>query len=482
MKVFFEPSNPGLGFGIKEKETRVAEQLFYIAYLLFGVISTISCYTNKTSELYQNLYRLPLGYTIINLIFVNNSKGMFSNYARGIIIGVCFMKGVFTPLLLSMGEYDTFFNKVTKESVDFAIALLLYEYLCVVFALYYYKKKELNHKCKIKLVKRLSLGKSIIFAVIFFCGISYVVLPELRCVFIPIFMLSRVVSLDGNVGIVVGLKRAFFTLATMLFPIALMYGGAILVFAARRKGEGIGSLLKACFSIVILLLFVSEETGYFVVCTLVVFLLIYQLYPSKRKLLFGLGGSVFFIAIVAIYFAKSATVSGSVTGMMGRMFQAYFPGVSNTAGIYNYVGPEAKITQWFYELYNGIPFKTTLFGKLYNRLVIDYCQKNGTIYQIIPLSAQAYYFYGFILAPIDALLLTRISLDFYNRAQKSRNVFKFCTYILISIYAGITIGMYNMTTFFSKVLNVFLPMLIILHFTSEKKCSFESLLKIEKKS
>ena len=101
---------------------------------------------------------------------------------------------------------------------------------------------------------------------------------------------------------------------------------------------------------------------------------------------------------------------------------------------------------------------------------------DGTIYQIIPLTAQSYYFYGFILAPIDALILTIISLDFYDRAQRSRNIFRFCTYILISIYAGITIGMYNMTTFFSKVLNVFLPMFIILHFTNEKKCSFNSLL------
>lgn len=477
MKDSFEVLNSSSRFEIKGKETYVMEFIFYTLYIFLGVISTASCLINRTSETYHNLYILPLGYTLINLLFLRNAKGMLSNYARGIIIGVCFVKGVFTPLLLSIGGYETFFYRVTKEGVDFAILLLLYEYFCVILYLYYYRYKEVRHRFRIKFAKKYNFGKSIIVAVIFFCALSYLALPELRASFIPVFKLSRIVSLEGNTTVDVGIRRVFYTLATMLFPIALTYASSLMVFAARKRGEGLGSLFAACFSIVMLLLFVSEETGYFVICTLVVFLLIYQLYPSKRKILFGLGGGVFLMAIVAVYFAKTATVSGAVTGMMGRMFQAYFPGVSNTAGIYNYVGVESKVIQWFYELYNGIPFKTTLFGKLYDRLVIDYCQYNGTIYQIIPLTAQAYYFYGFILAPIDALLLTKISLYFFNRAQKSKNVFKFCTYILIAIYAGVTIGMYNMTTFFSKALNVFLPMLIILRFTDDEKCSFESLIR-----
>lgn len=478
MKEIFENRSPMSRFQINDKETNTLEFFLYTLYILLGIISTAGCLINRESEIYQNLFMLPLGYTVINLLFFRNAKGMLSNYARGIIIGVCFMKGIFTPLLLSIGGYETFFYRITKEGVDFAIALLLYEYVCVSLYINFHKNKGVSHGFRIKIAKKYNFGKSIILAVIIFCALSYLVLPELRASFMPIFSLSRVVSLDGNTSIPIGIRRVFYTLATMLFPIALTYASSLMVFVARRRGEGFGSLFAACFSIVILLFFVSEETGYFVICTLVVFLLIFQLYPSKRKILFGIGGGMFVLAIVAVYFAKLATVSGTTgTGMMGRMFQAYFPGVSNTAGIYKYTGVESKVTQWFYELYNGIPFKTTLFGKIYDRLVIDYCNYNGTIYQIIPLTAQAYYFYGFILAPIDALLLTKISLESYNKAQNSKNVFMFCTYIFIAIYAGVTIGMYNMTTFFSKTLNVFLPMLIIMRFTDDEKCSFESLLR-----
>lgn len=461
-------------FGIKSWKVRNLENMLFALMISLGIISTVSCLLNPGPIAYSYLFALPFGFTLISFLFWKNLKGMICNYIKGIIIGVCFIKDVVTPMLLSLNRYETNFYKVTESSINFAVALLLYEYLCITFFLFISENQKKKNKFCSNSIVFVHGGMVLISVVTAFCAIAYVVIPEMRMTFLPIFKMSDIVSLDGGVSLSIGIRRVFYTLAGMFFPIALLYVVALLIYTIRRRrGEGIGSLFIACFSTIIMLMFVSQETGYTLICVLILFFLIYQIYPSKRSFLRSMGVIVFLIAIAAIYKAKVEASSGANIGMM---FQAYFPGVANTAGIYNYVGPEPKFNQWFYELYNGIPFKTTLFGVFFDRLVIDYCIYNETIYQIIPLTAQAYYFYGFLLAPIDAIILCKIALLFYEKAQKSPNVFKFCTFLLIAVFAAVTIGMYNMTTFFSRVLNAFLPMIIIIKLTDDQKCSFKRLI------
>lgn len=463
---------------LKRKDYLVA----MIIELVSVILTSLCLVTSRNNDIYRYIFVLPLSYTVITAVFIQSFKDVSVNISKLAVILLYFIKDCFSPSILGLGNYVTAFTKITQADVNFAISLMVYEYIVVILVLLLTSYNRITFvKRTIKLIKdkeHENTGIWLLLLLAILCGVSYVFLPSIRANYSSIFKATAVVGLENsNIYSVGSLKRVLNTLFVFLFPFTLELIVACFVWKIWNKyGDTLISLFMSFICIAFLLFFISEDTMFSLINIFVILIGVIKLYKRHRKLIIGLTCTIGTLAILLISVAKSQDVGfdANPMTMISYMFQSYFPGVANTAGVHGFVGKVPKLLQFWYEIYNAIPFKTTLFGKVYDRLVIDYCVYNDTVYMLIPEIAQSYYFWGFFLAPIEIVIILRISMVYYEKACAETNFLRFITYFLISFYSAITPVMYNSTNLLYRFTNVFFPMIILVRFTGRMDWYFDN--------
>lgn len=453
--------------GIVSLETFVR----FIIIMLFAIIVImLIAFDVDRPTYYRCLPVLPIGHSlIIGLCLLFNGR-LLEEWHTFLAVGIYSVRNLFTPFIMYLGNYHGYFHQLNNENVSYAIALMLYETMIVFLFLSIYGKNTsiiFNDNSYIETRKSNSFKIINVFLLIFCIGV-YVFYPNIRDAYTFLFSaeglrgsLLKSVDLNRGVG-----QRAIFTLFQVFLPIAYTFFAVNMLCVVNKylKQNSFFKVFFSLFAILIPSLFMDGGDGNTVIFITALFLT--ALFIDNR-----FKGSMIRIAIIGgtaivVYVFIQAMVSTfifrkiSIWESLSDMFQAYFPGVCNMAGLFN-MGSYNKFSQFFYDLYSTIPFRSTLFGlsgfeTTPNLYTID----NNALSHIMPCIAHGFYYFG-ILAPIIPCYMLKKSIDVYKKMKETSDPYRYVTYSLIFFYLVLTPIMYNLLIFLRHFFATFLPMLLI---------------------
>lgn len=269
--------------------------------------------------------------------------------------------------------------------------------------------------------------------------------------------------------------RIIKTLFSMSFQIIRILLPAYVIRAVCKKNAS----PKLAFAVLIVFcllqfFFLTSTFAEAIVACLAIILYYLHLFPSKKKkiiMLIGISTIGIMIVYFAVrYFSKNSSIYDKSSGpilYMAQIISAYFTGPDNVAAIFNVdksFGKEAFKAG----IIGAIPFNSTLFGDRGNKLQYYYNIYNRAYGQIPPTIGAGYYYFGFILAPIISILFVKLSLVYYDKAQKINKSIKYISEIFCSITFALGTVMYSPSITLAWFFSWGIPMLILTSFTGEK--------------
>lgn len=439
--------------------------------LIFSIAVTFLIATDNSQPSYYSwLPALTIGHAIIIgvCLFVNGK--ILEKWHTVLAVGIYSVRNLFTPLMMYLGDYHGSFHQLNNDNVRYAVILMLYETLIVFLFLALYGKKKsmivINNRCSEQKVSSIFL--LIIVIIIIFCVVAYMLIPGLRRAYTSLFSSEGIrVTLLKNSETGGGVwQRGIFTLFQILFPIAYTFlcVGLLRFFNKSFKKNGFFKILLSVLTILIPSMFMDGGDGNTIVFIASLFLTALFIGNSaKRSMIriavFGGGAIVVYVfmqAMVSTFFYRNITIWQNLS----NMFQSYFPGVCNMAGLFN-MKSYNKFAQFFYDLYSTIPFRNTLFGLSgFETTPNLYTYDNNAASHIMPCIAHAFYYFN-ILAPIIPCAMIKKSIDVYQKMRKTTDPYRYVTYSLLFLYLILTPIMYNTVIFLRHYFATFLPMLLI---------------------
>jgi hypothetical protein len=456
------------------------EIMLIFAILFISIITSFIILTDSDRPLhFEWLPLLPICFGLINIFFFSIFRNIFEKISYLLIISLYMVRNVFTPLVMSFGGYEGFFTLLYPDNVNKAIALMIYETFIVFSTLYWlrdkkFKKATNNNKNNSTSTKKIRIFGTAIILLILVNVFAYFQVPQISSNYSSIFLGEQVI---GDRSIVETLPtgsihRILYTLFTFSFNFLQVFLCVWLIIRIRKRmGD---TKLGVLLSIVIIFanfLFISNETAYTFIVVFALLILLLKIFPKNKVNIKILLIVIFVVPLIYIYSYKS-NVASTLTNndkfsTASMMLQAYFPGISNLAGVFNVVNFE-KLSTLFHDIYSMIPFRNTVFGlEDGERLVEVYTRQNDALYQIIPSIGQAYHYLGFIFAPIISVFFVYISVRAENYLKNVNNIWKFITYLLLLIYAAATPILYGPTIFGARFFNTLLPMLILSKYSND---------------
>ncbi|MET3655504.1 hypothetical protein [Sporosarcina psychrophila] len=455
--------------------------IILLSIVVISVLVGIILLFESSQPLYYTwLPLLPVSFGLINILCFKIYRNIFDKLANIIIILLYTVRNVITPLIIMLGNYHGFFTLLNSENVNKAIALMIYETFVVFFFLAWRNNKIIvsirkdNIPIKSDSKKRINFFGIIVCFIITFCLFAYITVPEIKASYVSIFEGDKLVtSLGTSDQYAAGsVNRVLYTLYNFFFGILQIFLPIFLIYKLRYKfGDKFSIGLVSCGIAFVNLFFMTNETAYTLIVILVLFIVILKLFPKNKFKLIMTSGLAFFLIIINIFLLKTDDMnvnmnSSSSSQDMFTMFQAYFPGVSNLAGVFNVIN-NSKITTLFYDLYSMIPFRATIFGiENDERLVLLYTYQNNAPANIIPFIGQAYHYLGFVIAPVVSVFLVNIALKYNEKLINQSNIWKYSAYLFLVIFLCSSLIMYNFTIFGARFFITILPMLILANFSS----------------
>lgn len=445
------------------------ELLLLLTFVFAGLYTSyvISFDTNRPVY-YTNLYWLPFTYSVLSILFYRIYVGINRNLVYLLVVTLYSLRNVFTPLMMYYGEYSGFFTRLTIDNVNKAVALLCFENICVFAYLYErYKKDVLRiNTSERHIYRQIKKGDYIcgvlLILYLFFCIISYWMIPAIRESYSSIFAADALLDVGvdapsrGIIRVVFTLFILAFNVVRILIPIAIIY------FFRKKMGHSWLGIFIGFFLGLSQFFFVGGETMYVLLVFFLIIGIIYKLFYRCRKKIAILGGIIVLVPFIYLSVLKANAGVGestdSIFNQLSMFMQAYLPGVCNVAAFFNVNNPN-KLSTLFFDFYTMIPFRGTLFGLEGDRLVIVYTKQNNTPFQILPCISQAYHYIG-ILAPIVPCLLIRFAIYIQAKFRRSVNIWQYTFYLLAMVYVSVSPILYNVTILgvwlFATLLSMFL--------------------------
>jgi len=453
------------------KKSNIKGSSFMIPFLVIFfsiIVGFVILFDESRPDYYTFLPLLPFCFALTCLLLINIFKDFLKKLPYFLVISLYMVRNVVTPLLMRFGDYYGAFTLLYNSNVNRAIALMIYETFVVFGFLFFLNRKTIHYSRTFKV--RVSLSKKkihlfgfFLFILIAFCIVALVLVPEIKGHYKTIFDDEGIVKgfITSEMFIVGNIDRILFTLFTVIFNFLKIYISVWLICFIGKKFNN--TMISIILSVVIILaqfLFMSASDSFTLITVAILCIVMYKIYKKKRKNVFLLLVTIMFIGPIVMYIFRSETFSSSVFQTLSYMFQAYFPGVSNIAGVYNTNNPN-KLSTLFFDFYEMIPFRNTLFGLSGDKLAIVYTRSNMALSHIIPCVGQAYHYIGAIFAPIVPCIFVYTANKCQAIYRDQNNIWKYVSSLLLCIYAAITPIMYNFTIFGSIFLITILPMLIL---------------------
>lgn len=452
-------------------------KLYCAICVILSVLATVICVVGikDVPSAFSYLWLLPFGNTIISILFYwLLLRGEFTFDFPAILITALFtIRNAITPWIMAtttcrsrLGIYSS------AEMVNLGIIMFLYETLAVIcFSVY--RQTRGNIKRRIH-VRGINITSNSLFYCLLAAGIgvtivSFVVLPELRTQYYTIFTNDMTHLAKEYVTHSGGAKRALSTASGMIIESVRITLSSYVIFKLRQKKENWVTYGLSVAVILLQFLFMNDSNAYVLMIAISLFVLVMKLYPTyaKRTLMYLIIGGILFG--VLLYLNRfSLDIYGS---SLSVFLQAYFPGLNNFATIEPLLsrGIGDVIKQIFIDLYAAVPFRTALFGYSGNLTALPtlWAQSNGLSGQILPNIAQSYYYFGAVFAPILPIFLASVGLSSFEKARSTDNPCLFALRIYLSIYACVSITMYDTYIFMTNLLSRILFMWIFSRFCKD---------------
>ncbi|WP_458411749.1 hypothetical protein ACNQFZ_12885 [Schinkia sp. CFF1] len=463
-----------------KKVGHLSDIIFLIFVVLLSIFSGITIlFDTLRPDYYVWLPMLPICFGLINILSFKAYKNIFNKLTNIVVISLYTIRNVVTPLIMMFGNYYGAFKVLNSGIVNKAITLMIYESFIVFIFLAWRSSKVVDisrgEKSSIESYtkKKIKIFGLAIFLIILLCVFAYIKVPEIKTSYVSIFEGDKLVTLLGtSEQLVTGtVDRILFTLFNFFFAILQIFIPLFLIYQLRNKfGDRFFPAIISCFVAFSNLLFMTNETAYTLLVIIVLFIVILKLYPKNKIRLILTSGLTFIFILLNIYLLKSRDVYLDSTPLENTsfMFQAYFPGVSNLAGVFN-INNSSKLTTLFFDFYAMIPFRSTLFG-LENdmRLVSLYTYQNNAPANIIPAIGQAYHYLGFLLSPLVSVFFVNTAYKFQEKLRDQTNLWMYCTWLFLAIYSSVAPIMYNFTIFGARFFFTILPMLMLAKYSSNR--------------
>ena len=464
---------------IKEKNF---SKLIFIVFEIFSILSFIICMTFINIENKMFITLLPLGFCLITLLFYKNYRIAKNDVTFLIIEALYFIRMSLLPFLYAFNCNVQLFEgrKYVGGYINKSCLLMLYEFLAtqIVIYLHIYLKKINKIKVAHFIVKG-DISKFLIIGLSVFIIIVYIFIPQYATNFKTIFNLSDVnfTIAETNVTYQIGtVGRIIKTLFSMSFQIFRILLPAYIIRKLDKKNSNskliLVTLVIACL---MQFLFLTSTFAEAIVACLAIILYYTHLFPEKKKKMFTFV-IICTIGIMILYFSVRYFVkidtslynkSNGPILYMTQIISAYFTGVDNVAAIFN-VEKSFKSEAFKAGLVGAIPFNSTLFGNRGNKLQYFYNNYNGAYGQIPPTIGAGYYYFGIFLSPIISMLFVKLSLIYYDKAQKIDKSIKYIAEIFCSIIFALGTVMYSPSITLAWFFGWGVPMLILSSFTGEK--------------
>ena len=428
---------------------------------------------------------LPIVFFIVNLIFIANYLQQKVHLVKLLVFILYFVRLVLLPILYcASGETRLFEGNVfsSSDSLQKAFYLMAYEYFVVQFVIFLHDRFEFKrNKLKPKMLRQVGYNffPTVLFCMTVFAISVYAFVPEVRESFKNILMLNEedfTISVYQASSEEVGsLRRIIATLFSVVFVMLRILLPSFVLVWAKKKGKS--GLLILLISVILQFAFITATFAQSMVAAFTLILLYGHLYPEKKKLLYSLI-FVSSIGIISLYFGvRYFAVIGRYNDgtnfitYVARIVSAYFTGIENVAGclqLKNGLEFETAMSDFI----GAIPFNTTIFGgwkgtrfQTYFNLIND---SNG---QIPPAIGAGYYHFGWILSPIYVILMLKLSLTYWDKAQTDTNPWRYAVNAFCSVVFSLGLVMYNEAIAFSWYFGWGLLMLLALKFTNKDEFS-----------
>lgn len=463
----------------KIKFETVIWMLISILSLLISMVVMIDI---KKPVYYTWLPLLPLSFAIINFLSYGIYDNIFDfshNLAKLIIHILYFIRESVAIYFLYRGGYVATLNKLSEKNINAGIALMIFETCCVYIVLNYYGKIhfKLGNLLTSKRIRDGKYKKSkykfvgcIMAVCVLFCILAYAMSPLIRNSYSALWD-SSLLSTDGyflaKMEAQAGSKdRILFTLFNVFFDFTRILFPCLILYILRKKiGDKFGCVVIGAIFCVIQFAMILNENIYILITIMIIGIFMLKIFPKYRNFMKKMLIITGTIVIVYYFISVAFTVSvgkGNIYEILSDMFQIYFPGITNIACGFNIVDHNILNTL-FFDIYEAIPFHSTLFGLSGERLSDLYNTCNGVKYTICPGIIQSYHYFG-IFAPIVTCVIVTIALKTQQKLNDSRDMFAYAAYALLLIYTSMTPVCYYPTVLLSRFLSTILPMLIISKF------------------
>lgn len=424
---------------------------------------------------------LPFIYGLMCFISGRALRSIRKSPVTLFLLGGYFIRMVVTPLLFSLGGYQSFY-KVSIASADVAQATLLLslETVVVFLAANYYTSRITGEAAETIKLRKYKTRPLVCMTVLLvgFIVFAYIVVPAIQSIylFLPtanIADLSKIAWDNETIVARGSIQRYIYSLFMFLWPIVRAILPALLISQIyKRYGNKTGGLVLSAFCLLIpSVLLGGDNIAPFLGVILGIFVML-RLYGRKARKIVIIAGILFLSAFIIILSSKLASYQswrgGAGVASVAQILQAYFPGFDNMAIGFQIENPD-KLGTFLFDLYYVIPFKETLLGLSGTSLADLYTQVSATGGQIVPWGFQVAHYFGIILSPLITGLFIRWA---YRAEQKARGTDDFWRYyanMYTSVLIAISLSIYSFSIFLRSYINVIVPLLIIIRLGNRRK-------------
>lgn len=424
--------------------------IIFLSFVLYAVFQG----RDDAPSIYASLWTLPAGHLLINLVLLFPLlKGDVFEDLPVLIVGSTFtLRNAVTPLCMVLtSDYSSKLGyPASMDYVDSSIFVFLYETLAVYLLMFYCTHRR-NHPRREKLGRVILTKNQTIFNSLLLFGVAlsvglFFIIPELKTHYYTIFTNDITHVFHEELYYSTGIKRALATSNKMLVAGVRLALSTFLIVKLRMWSGTLKSYLLCNLVVLSQLLLMNDSNAYVIMLMFALFILVFRLFPAYRKLtlkLLGSGIALFFVMMNINRFSQN-----SYRGFSSVFLQAYFPGISNFAGVFSIpdYSLSATVRQFFFDLYGAIPFKTTLFGyKEGDRLVLPLVWSlwNHAPGQIMPNAAMSYFYFGSYFSPLLSILIVKLGFDIFEKAKAETSPYMYTFLMYLTLYLSAAPIVYN---------------------------------------
>lgn len=424
---------------------------------------------------------MPLSFGFCCMLFYEVFCYIPKNLGVTILFGLLFVRNVFTPFAMFLGEYEGVIYLNIEKNTTPAIFLIVWETVTVFCSVYLYLIKQ-KRKCSavdenrknlsLKVLKKHFILIVIAASVLVVCDI---IAPEMMDSYRTIFDIgndhfanfedTEIVRIYGTTFI----KKLAIVLGRYIARALILIFPAWIIVFSSYKNKITYKIIGFCACFVPFFYIaggIARSLIYFV-CLLLLHNYCIKNDTSSYKQMIPL-----LIGVITVgYWWMFNNDSSDVWRMMSGRLNAYFSGVNIVSGGFNLPTKiEYSVRYFINDFTSTIPFGSTIFGISHETVQSFFNSANYTSGQIPPTISMGNYYFGPILAPVYSVIFAILAVNYGNQLHNNKNMhpMKYIR-LLISVFQfSMGIVMYNIEITMTAVFSLILPMYLIEKLSDKK--------------